>query len=373
MCSFLDSLVKMTNGQNEVKMMFSDVLYSRKEQVDERVPKTERPKVERPFLPRGEGGSFLSPQKLAIMATGESRIRPRWRLGLATAAVVCCHASSASLQDGAGVAVATERSSSNYPLKRSSRTSRPSAQTRPSNGGRRGVGVLDARGGGAGDPDVRAGRAAAAAAGGGKKKTPLNVLKELMASMEESDYGSYGMWGDLKEDVATGPTSMGTSTSRGSSGSAAETGSLAVDDPATASSSPPAAVAADLSGRWANEDLVARDVAAAMAANPAFGGRRARAAAKAAAQVDGDELNQDQQQFEHDASNNRRALAPGATNAPRSQWATVAVPPDAAEDLTLEEPPVGTEGAEDFVKKALRTAYRLAAVMMVYSSLFCSS
>ena len=60
MCSFLDSLVKMTNGQNEVKMMFSDVLYSRKEQVDERVPKTERPKVERPFLPRGERGGLFS-------------------------------------------------------------------------------------------------------------------------------------------------------------------------------------------------------------------------------------------------------------------------------------------------------------------------
>ena len=301
------------------------------------------------------------------MATGVSRVRPRWQLGLAAAAAVCCHASSSSLQDNAGVAVATERSSLNYPPKRTSRTSKPSAQPRTPNGMRRSTAVLDARGGGAGDPDVRAGRAAAAAAGGGKKKTPLNVLKELMASMEESDYGSYGMWGDLKEDVATGPTSaVGGSISRRSSGSTAETGGpLADDDPAMASSSPPKAVAPDLNGRWANEDLVARDVAAAMAANPAFGGRRARAAAKAAAQVDGDDVSPEQQQQQLEQ---RTAVAPGAANAPRAQWTTVAVPPDSAEDLTLEEPPAGTEGAEDFVKKALRTAYRLAAVTIVSSS-----
>lgn len=331
---------------------------------DKRVLKTERLILieERPFLPRGKGAPYLSPRKEVVMTSGASRIRPRWQLGLAAAAAVCCHASSSSLQDGAGVAVATERSSSNYLPKRTSRTSKPSAQPRNPSGMRRSAAVLDARGGGAGDPDVRAGRAAAAAAGGGKKKTPLNVLKELMASMEESDYGSYGMWGDLKEDVAAGPTSaVGGSTSRRSSGSAAETGGLlADDDPAMASTAPPKAVAADLTGRWANEDLVARDVAAAMAANPAFGGRRARAAAKAAAQVDGDDESPEQRQLEQ-----QTAVAPGAANAPRSQWTAVAVPPDSAEDLTLEEPPAGTEGAEDFVKKALRTAYRLAAVLIV--------
>jgi hypothetical protein len=230
--------------------------------------------------------------------------------------------------------------------------------------------VLGARGGGAGDPDVRAGRAAAAAAAGGKKKTPLNVLKELMASMEESDYGSYGMWGDLKEDTPTGAAAArAPGTSNRSGGGTAEQGRQAEDDAATDQGAPPppaAAVAAGVSGRWANEDLVARDVAAAVAANPAFGGRRARAAARAAAaQAGGGDTAGGDAAARAAGGQERGGLdqaarqeAPGAA---RPQWA-VAVPPDPAEDLTLEEPPPGTEGAEDFVAKALRTAYRLAAI-----------